>query len=409
MKKLFLILVMLSAINARAQWVTNYTDTSIYIDFMDVQFSSTNTGWVAGYKINPNGTTEGRLLKTTNAGGNWVLQNVGTIAGLWGVYFINDNTGWIVGDKGTVRKTTNSGLNWVQQITDSTDYLNQAYIINSNTGWITGNYLYKTTNSGNNWNKINGILGSFAIYFLNDNTGFITTFYSHIYKTTNSGLNWVDMYNGGEQTYIFDITFCTNDVGYAAGESSAEGVLKTTNGGNNWSSVYHSDLKTIYFKNSNTGWAGGFSTILKTTNSGQNWTMQSLPIYYYGYIWKIRNSNDSTLWAVGGKGYIFKTMNGGVGINQISTEIPSKYSLGQNYPNPFNPSTVVRYQLSVVGNVSLKVYDVQGREVQTLVNERLQPGTYETTFDGSGLNSGVYFYRLISDKFVETKKMAIVK
>jgi len=408
MKNLFLILVMLTTINARAQWVTNYTDTSIY--FMDIQFSSSNTGWVAGLKYNTNGTTEGRLLKTTNAGGNWVLQNVGTIAGLWGVYFINDNTGWIVGDKGTVRKTTNSGLNWIQQITDSTDYLNQAYIINSNTGWITGNNLYKTSNSGNNWNKINGIPGgSFAIYFLNDNTGFLTLYYSRILKTTNGGLNWDLVYSGSFHTFVFDITFCTNDVGFAAGDGSAEGVLKTTNGGNNWSSVYHSDLKTIYFKNSNTGWAGGYSTILKTTNSGQNWVTQNLPISFPDYVWKIRNSNDSTLWAVGGKGYIFKTSNGGVGINQISTEIPSKYSLGQNYPNPFNPSTVVRYQLSVVGNVSLKVYDVQGREVQTLVNERLQPGTYEVTFDGSKLNSGVYFYQLLKGDFKETKKMLLLK
>jgi len=93
----------------------------------------------------------------------------------------------------------------------------------------------------------------------------------------------------------------------------------------------------------------------------------------------------------------------------IATEVPGKYSLGQNYPNPFNPSTVVRFQLSVVSNVVLKVYDVMGREVQTLVNERLQAGTYETTFDGSGLSSGVYFYKMETEGFTETRRMLLIK
>ncbi|MFZ4590311.1 MAG: T9SS type A sorting domain-containing protein, partial [Ignavibacteria bacterium] len=97
------------------------------------------------------------------------------------------------------------------------------------------------------------------------------------------------------------------------------------------------------------------------------------------------------------------------GVENISAEVPGSYSLGQNYPNPFNPSTVVSFQLSVVSDVSLKVYDVQGREVQTLVNERLNAGTYEVKFDGSMLTSGVYFYRLFTDGFSDAKKMLLIK
>ncbi len=97
------------------------------------------------------------------------------------------------------------------------------------------------------------------------------------------------------------------------------------------------------------------------------------------------------------------------GINQISTEATSSYSLSQNFPNPFNPNTVIRYQLPVVSNVSIRVYDVQGREVRTLVNERMQAGTYEVDFDGKGLNSGVYFYRMVTRNFSETKKMLLIK
>ena len=98
-----------------------------------------------------------------------------------------------------------------------------------------------------------------------------------------------------------------------------------------------------------------------------------------------------------------------ISIQPISSEIPSAYSLSQNYPNPFNPVTKIRFDVVRVGDVKLVVYDVMGREIQTLVNERLQPGTYETTFDGSMLNSGVYFYRLSVGDFTETRRMLMVK
>jgi Secretion system C-terminal sorting domain len=108
---------------------------------------------------------------------------------------------------------------------------------------------------------------------------------------------------------------------------------------------------------------------------------------------------------------------GSVGIKNISSNIPSGYSLSQNYPNPFNPRTIIRFQVSngfpvgTSGNdkVVLKVYDMMGREVQTLVNESLKPGTYETTFDGSNLSSGTYFYKLITGGFSETKRMMLIK
>jgi len=89
---------------------------------------------------------------------------------------------------------------------------------------------------------------------------------------------------------------------------------------------------------------------------------------------------------------------------------PIGYELNQNYPNPFNPNSVISYQLSVSSYISLKVYNVLGNEVKTLVNEKLNPGTYETKFDGSNLGSGIYFYKLFADGVVvDTKKMLLVK
>jgi photosystem II stability/assembly factor-like uncharacterized protein len=115
-----------------------------------------------------------------------------------------------------------------------------------------------------------------------------------------------------------------------------------------------------------------------------------------------------------------------VGVKQISSIVPSEYKLYQNYPNPFNPTTNIRYQITPLnppfakgwtgsetrlgeGFVTLKVYDILGKEVATLVNEKQSPGIYEVTFDGSGLSSGMYFYTLITGDFRATKRFVLIK
>jgi len=105
------------------------------------------------------------------------------------------------------------------------------------------------------------------------------------------------------------------------------------------------------------------------------------------------------------------------GVENISTKVPSSLTLYQNYPNPFNPVTKIRFDVaengkwkSENGMVTLKVYDILGKEVMTLVNERLQPGTYEATWDASGFGSGVFFYRLMyGNNIIETRKMVLLK
>ncbi len=89
--------------------------------------------------------------------------------------------------------------------------------------------------------------------------------------------------------------------------------------------------------------------------------------------------------------------------------LPGKYRLEQNYPNPFNPVTIIRYQLSMDNDVSLKVYDLLGREVAVLVSEKKPAGSYAVTFDAAGLSSGIYMYRLTAGQYVESRKMVVLK
>ncbi len=108
--------------------------------------------------------------------------------------------------------------------------------------------------------------------------------------------------------------------------------------------------------------------------------------------------------------YIIKTM--GPEITELehqAVKIATHYSLSQNYPNPFNPSTSIKYSIPQSSNVTLKVFDVLGSEIITLLNKEQSAGNYEVEFDGSDLTSGIYFYRLQAGDFVETKKMILLK
>lgn len=98
-----------------------------------------------------------------------------------------------------------------------------------------------------------------------------------------------------------------------------------------------------------------------------------------------------------------------IGVNQVSTEMPEKFSLSQNYPNPFNPTTRIKFSVPKTAFVRLVIYDINGREVRSLVNEELSPGSYEADWDASQFSSGVYFYKFYTGKLTETKTMVFIK
>jgi hypothetical protein len=102
-------------------------------------------------------------------------------------------------------------------------------------------------------------------------------------------------------------------------------------------------------------------------------------------------------------------VNGLVSIRQISAEVPAGFTLGQNYPNPFNPATKIQYELPFNSDVEFKVFEVTGKEIFSNILKFQSAGKYEITFDGKLLSSGIYFYRLNTGKFSETRKMLLLK
>ena len=165
------------------------------------------------------------------------------------------------------------------------------------------------------------------------------------------------------------------------------------------------------------GTAYDYTTIKYNSTGVQQWIESyNGPGNSHDYSVSIAADNSGNVYVTGysygdGTDYDFATIKYSqlTGIAQISSFVPSSFSLEQNYPNLFNPITNLEFGISDLGFVSLKVYDILGKEVITLVNEKLSPGKYEVEFDGSGLPSGVYFYRLTAGEFTDTKRMMLVK
>ena len=378
---------------------------------------------------------------------------------------LDANTGYIIGDSSHVLKTTNSGLNWFNLNTDTSpnDYFTGIHFLNTDTGYICGGFMngigtskiLKTTNAGLNWyiQHQNGFEFYFSIHFVNAMTGFTGGYDGKFYKTTNGGLNWTDMYVTGVS--IWTIIFINQDTGFIAGDlgmirrttncgdswtlmpsgtnqriaslfftdyfngygvCDSEVVIKTTNGGLNWTSQMLGNLigyESVYFINSNTGFAVGnwweIATykLIRTTNAGINW--HTLAQGEGDPYFDIYFANENTGWITGYNGLILKTTNGGSTFIKNENSVAESYRLYQNYPNPFNSITNIKFQLIKEGNVIIKVFDIAGKEVAILVNEVLQPGTYEVRFNAGNLPSGIYFFGMETEKFTETKKLILLK
>jgi photosystem II stability/assembly factor-like uncharacterized protein len=398
--------------DCQCQWIIQNSGSTYALN--SIHFTDAQTGWAVGtYTYNTNAI----ILKTTSGGSNWFTLNNQFGECHKSVFFINSQTGWITSDvlygKCIVIKTTDGGINWNPQYSDSS-ILYSIQFVNSQTGWIVGfhrnnSLILKTTNEGNNWisqtNPGTQLLES--VDFINDQTGWAAGQVGIILKTTNGGLNWI--YSLNEPISIFSIYFLDSQTGWIAGAS--ETIYKTTNGGLNWTNQHYgfTEINKIKFLDAQKGWAVG-SRDYFTTNGGMNWI--NVNIISNTGLNDIFFINPQTGWTVGTHGTILKTTNcGNVFVRNISKEIPERYCLYQNYPNPFNPVTKIKFNIAanIVGQTFLSVYDITGREIQTLVNEKLNPGTYEVIFDGNGFPSGVYFYQLRSGEFVETKKLILLK
>ena len=311
-------------------------------------------------------------------------------------------------DTGGVYISYDSGINWIMS---SLNRLSVYCLINTNSGLYAGGAyygIYKSTNNGINWFRLSGLHGSVPYCFyqsglklfmggFRDNHFFTTG----LYYSTNEGASWDSVMN------LISINEISGNTNYLfAACNGGPGILRSSNNGMNWTGSLSLDASavTVY---DNYIFAGANSNgVYMSSNNGETWTAKNEGL----------TSNAVSEFMIA-DGYIYAGLPG---INrrllsditsakQICVEIPEVFSLGQNYPNPFNANTIIRFQIKDSRFVNLRVFDLMGREVTTLVNERLEAGTYEVRFDAGELPSGVYFYRMETEKYTDTKKLILLK
>ena len=427
MKKIIYILLIFSLqssiCNLYAQWVIQPSPVTSFLH--DVEFINRTTGWACG--------DGGVIIKTTNGGINWFQQESGVSnKNLWGIHPVDSNTVYCVGWFQTILKTTNGGTNW--QILRNGSFGNtpsffEVFFLNENTGWLLrNNYILRTTNGGISFDSSYVVFSYLRdVYFKDTLNGIICGDGALILKTTDGGVSWswieIPLFRGHLPDF-FKVSFI-NDTGWVVARTNnfsqyqlGHLVWRTTNFGSTWDTIsrvypdepFNYENYCVSFSSNRIGWCGGtFGKIFKTTNGGFNWIQQQVPsINFRRSMWFF---NDSVGWAVGGGGQIVHTTSGGqyLGIEPVSNVVPGDFILHQNYPNPFNPLTKIRFSIPNTSQVRVSVYDILGRELTILVNEQLNPGTYEAEFDGTDYPSGVYFYRLAADNYVESRKMILVK
>ncbi len=391
------------------------------------------------------GTTDGSVLRTTDGGNNWTVVNSSQNGDISSIAAVNDLKAFIVvnSPSGTkIRRTLIGGISWSTVYEDTTTgaYINAIKMFDENTGYAIGDpvngewQLLTTTNGGTDWTSAATLLqdGSEtgwnnSMDWIGDQFGWFGTDNGHIYRTTDGGATWT-----ASQT-TFSNSIAVSFVDEMTGLAGGNGTDRTTDGGASWNTS-PVQLPGVAFGSAAVNLSQGrwyFITggeIYKTFDHGDNFSLDFVQSDVYQDIdmkvVKIGENYWLCGYAVGENGTITKYLElyTVTDIAANSDLVPDKFLLMQNYPNPFNPTTKIKFTIRTPLNptfakggktegffVSLKVYDVLGNEVATLVNGKKPAGSYEVEFDASKLSSGIYFYRLYAGSFIETKKMVLLR
>ena len=233
------------------------------------------------------------------------------------------------------------------------------------------------------------------------------------------GTSWT-MYN------ISNSSLPDNDVQAVAIDGGGNKWIGTSIGGlvkfdgTNWtifnilnSSLLSDNVNSIVIDVNNFLWTGTGYGLTKSDTAGINWTVYNTSNsgLLDNYISSIAIDGNGNKWigTIQGGLAVFNETGIVTKVQKLTNNIPGTFVLSQNYPNPFNPTTTINYSLPKAGNVTIMIYDILGREIRTLVNEEKTAGNYTVQFNGSNLSSGIYFYRMQSGSFSQTKKLILLK
>jgi hypothetical protein len=390
------------------------------------------------------GTSDSGVYLSTNNGTSWTSVNNGLpraqgrfLPRVSGFAVIDTN---IIAGGGGVFLSTNSGANW----TWVNNSLNVMALAVSGTNLFAGTYnkgVFLSADGGTSWAADNGGLTKFSslwgyhtigCFASNGENVFIGTtghtgFYGHgVFLSTNNGTNWTAV-NEGLPSYpeagdsatfggILCLAVSGSNIFAGTGE---DGVYHSTDNGAHWTAantgLTDTTVNALVVSGTNL-FAGTNGGVFLSTNNGTSWTavngsLTDHPVSALAVSGDILFVGTPITFAGDYKGGVWRRPLSEMvtSVEHIAGRLPRMFELCQNYPNPLNPSTTIKYNLPKSAEVRLGVYDVLGREVSMLVNEKMDAGVHEVKFEASDLSSGLYFYRLSVGDFVQSKKLMILK
>lgn len=361
------------------------------------------------------GTQFGYIYRSTNNGLNWFQCD--STGGLPIKTLCENNNNIFFGDcsgKG-IYKSTNSGLTWFLCGLNGTTI---TCIYSENNDLFAGSYsdsIFISTNSGLSWiptNCVRPIYSSSSITGITTigNNLFASTYSYGVFFSTNRGLNWATVNNGLSTQIVFSLITNGNNLFVGTFYNYNQGgIFRSTNYGGNWVQIGLSNMDVNSLEKYQTNvFAGTNYGVYISKNDGYSWLTKNegfdtIPNIYYLF------ATDTYLFALTRHNLWRRDLSDLLSIKKISNNITSEYILNQNFPNPFNPSTKIKFDLPKNEFVKITVFDMLGREIEKLVNEKQTAGLYEVTFDASKYPSGVYFYKLEAGDFSQVKKMILLK
>ncbi|MDH7603574.1 MAG: T9SS type A sorting domain-containing protein [Melioribacter sp.] len=355
-------------------------------------------------------TDNGNSWLQTSLSDKWV--NCMVISPNGSIFVGTDNAGiYRSTDNGTTWTTVNKNIAWTWICSFAFNSSGHIYV-----GTIMGG-LYYSTDNGDNWNPININLQSAtitSIIFNSNGDIFIGTDGHSIYRSKDNGVTWTKIGWTGAKIYSFIISR-SNKI--FAG--TAEGIYYSTDNGDTWNRVFDLNLmatvtRSFAINSSGNLFAaadgGDFWTSLSgvyiSTDDGNKWTqlksgLTDIPVY------SLAVDSKGYIYAGAKNGYVYRSVNPTALVKE--KYITNSYSLKQNYPNPFNPNTTIEYTIGKRAYVKLSVYDFLGKLIANLVNKIQDAGTYKVSFNAYNLSSGVYYYRIETENYNESKQMILLK
>jgi photosystem II stability/assembly factor-like uncharacterized protein len=376
------------------------------------------------------------VTRTTDGGATWTSSLVGSPSILYGLGARSASTAWVALDDG-VLGTTDGGVSWTRQLTAG--LMHAVHFFDDSTGVTFGvpdggyHQIYTTTNAGVLWTRVSR---SNIPEPVNSAEGFIPSNYSAVgntiwiptnggfteggslYKSTDRGRTWSATRHVVTNLGLF-VAFKDSLNGLLSGNRGSE-MKRTTDGGATWEPTESmpqgmSPLCVSYVRGSSGSYMvtslpprGTLDGSAYTLDNGATWTVVDfLPHGKAAFVspevgWSYLSPDTILTWTG-------PPLEKPSTVRESSEGLPIHSGLSQNYPNPFNPSTTIGFKLQYSGFTTLKVFDILGNEVRTLVHEELNAGSYEIPFTASGLASGVYYYRLTFGGTVSTKSLLLLR